>query len=81
MKFDENSDLSMTNLGRIDMTKLDRIKVEESFPISEQGYTVGKLLDDMECQIPLDMGVSKLFMSKTHFLRSKSLHSLPKYAS
>ena len=36
-KFDENSDLSTTCLGRIDMTKASKIKVEEKFPISEQG--------------------------------------------
>ena len=41
--FDENSDLSTTYLGRVDMTKNSKIKVEESFPISEQGYTLGKL--------------------------------------
>ena len=43
--------MSTTYLGMINMTRLDRIKVEEKFPISEQGYTVGKLLDNMECQI------------------------------
>ena len=80
-KFDENSDLSTVYLGRIDMTRLDKMKKEERCPISEQGYTVGKLLDGMECQILLDMGVSKSFMSKTHYLRCKSLHSLPKFAS
>ena len=32
-RFDENSDLSRTYLGRIDTTKV-RIKVEERFPIS-----------------------------------------------
>ena len=36
-KFDKNSDLSITYLGRIDMTKVSKIKVEEKFPISEQG--------------------------------------------
>ena len=44
-KFDENSDLSTMYLGRIYMNRLDKIKAEERFPISEQGYTVGKLLD------------------------------------
>ena len=43
-KFDENSDLSTTYLGRIGMTRSDKIKEEERFPISEQGYMVGKLL-------------------------------------
>ena len=54
--FDENSDLSITYLGRIDMTRLDKIKAKEKFPISEQGYTVGKLLDGTECKILVDMG-------------------------
>ena len=80
-KFDENSDLSTTYLGRIDMSRLDKMKAEERFPISEKGYTVGKLLDSMECQILLDTGVSKLFLSKTHYLRCKSLHPLPHFAS
>ena len=31
--------------------RASKIKAEERFPISEQGYTVGKLLDDIECQI------------------------------
>ena len=79
-KFDENSDLSSTYLDRIDMSRLDKIK-EEKFPISEEGYTVGKLLDGMECQILLDTGASKSFMSKSHCFRCKYLHSLPKFAS
>ena len=80
-RFDENSDLSTTYLGRVDMTRASKIKAEETFPISEQGYTVGKLLDGTECQILLDTGASKSFMSKSHYLHCKSLHSLPKFAS
>ena len=57
------------------------MKVEERFQISEQGYTVGKLLDSMECQILLDTGASKSFMSKSHYMHYKSLHLLPKFAS
>ena len=68
------------HLGRIDMTRLDKIKTEERFLIWEQGYTVGKLLDGTECQIILDKGASKSFMSKIHYLRCKSLHSVPKFA-
>ena len=63
------------------MTRASEIKAEEMFPISEQGYMVEKLLDDMECQILLVMGASKSFLSKSHYLRCKSLHSLPKFAS
>ena len=36
-RFDENVDLSTTYLGRIDMKREEVMKVEESFPISEQG--------------------------------------------
>ena len=71
--FDQNSDWSTTYLGRIDMNRLNRIKAKEKFPISEQGYPVGKLLDGMECQILLDMGASKSFMSKSHYVWCKSL--------
>ena len=73
-RFDENSDLSTTYLGRLDMTRPSKIKAEETFPISEPGYTVGKLLDGSECQILLDTGASKSFMSKSHYLHCKSLH-------
>ena len=34
MRFDENSDLSTTYLGKSDKTRNDKLKVEESFPIS-----------------------------------------------
>ena len=80
-RFDENSDLSTTYLGRVCKTRASKIKVEETFPISEQGYTVGKLLDGTECQTLLDTAASKSFMSKSHYLHCKSLHSLPKCAS
>ena len=46
----------MIFLGRIDMTKTSKIKGEENFPITEQGYTVGKMLDATECQLLLDTG-------------------------
>ena len=49
--------------------------------MSEQGYTTGKLLDGTECQILLDTGASKPFMSKSHYLPCKSLQSLPKFIS
>ena len=52
----------------------------ESFPISQQGYTLGKLLDRTECRLLLDIGASKSFMSKSYYNHCKSLHSLPKFA-
>ena len=42
-RFDENSDLSTTYLGRSSMARNDKMVVEERFSITEQGYTVGKL--------------------------------------
>ena len=78
-RFDENSNLNTTYLGKTDRSKNNNIKAEESFPISEQGYTMGKPLDGTECQILLDTVASKSFMS--HHLHCKSLHSLPKFAS
>ena len=80
-RFDENSDLSTVFLGKADKSKNNKIKVEDSFPTSEQGYTMGKLLDGMECQILLDTGTSESSMSKSYYLHFKSLHSLPKFAS
>ena len=45
-RFDENSDISTTYLGQIEQKgSQNKLKVEESFPISESGYTTGKLLD------------------------------------
>ena len=47
-RFDENSDLSITYLGKLERSKNDKLKTEEFFPISEQRYTLGKLLDGTE---------------------------------
>ena len=80
-RFDENVDLSMTYLGRIDMKREEVMKAEESFPISEQGFVMGKLMNGKECQILLDTGASKLYMSKSYYLRCNSLHNLPNFAS
>ena len=49
-RFDENSYLSTTYLGKSDKTRNDKLKAEESFPITEHGYLLGKLLDGTECQ-------------------------------
>ena len=57
------------------------MKVEESFPISEQGFVIGKVLNGEECQILLDTGASKSYTSKSYYLRCKVLHNLPKFAS
>ena len=67
-KFNENLDLSMTYLGQTKMTRDTKIKAEEKFPITGQGFASGKLLDGTECQILLDMGATKSYMSKSYYL-------------
>ena len=80
-RFNKNSDLCMTYLGRSDKAQNDKLRAEESFPISEHWYTSGKLLDGTECQLLLDTDASKSFMSKSFYMQCKSLHPLPKLAS
>ena len=80
-KFNENSDLSITYLGQTKMTRDTKIKAEERFPITGQGFTSGKLLDGMECQILLDTGATKSYMSKSYYLWCKTLLALPKFSS
>ena len=46
-----------------------------------QGFASGKLLDDTECQILLDTGATKSYMSKSYYLQCKTLHALPKFSS
>ena len=67
-KFIKNSDLRRTYLGQTEMTRDTKIKAEEGFPITGQGFALGKLLDGMECQILLDTGATKSYMSKSYYL-------------
>ena len=81
-RFDENSDISTTYLGKIENKEgQDKLKAEESFPISENGYTLGRLLDGTKCQLLLDTGTSMSFMSKSFYMQYKSLHTFPKFAT
>ena len=76
-RFDESSDLSTTYLGKTTVTRDTKIRVEEKFPISGQDYTLGKLMDGMDCQILLDTGASKTYMSKWFYLRCKTCMHYP----
>ena len=54
-KFDENSDISMIYLGKIGQEESQsKIKAEESFPISENGYTLGRLLDGTKMSLTVE---------------------------
>ena len=79
--FDESTNLSTTYLGKSDVTREQAIKAQERFPISGQGYTNGKLLDQTECGILIDTGASKSYMSNSYYMGCKSLHVLSKFAS
>ena len=57
------------------------VKAEESFPITARGYTKGQLLDGTDCEILIDTGMSKSYMSKSYFLQCKNLHAMPKFTS
>ena len=81
-RFDKNSNITTTYLGRVEHRESqDKLKAEVSFPISENGYTLGRLLDGTKCQLLLDMGTSKFFMSKLFYMHCKSQHTLPKFAT
>ena len=80
-RFDEDTDLNTTYIGQMDMTRDMEVKAKENFPIKVLGYTKGKLLEGTECGILVDTGMSKYYMSKSYFMRCKSLHSLPKSTS
>ena len=79
-RFNENSDISTTYLGKTENNK-DKLKAEESFPISENGYNLGRLLDGTKCQLLLDTSGSKSFMLKSFYMQCKSPHTVPKFAS
>ena len=78
-RFNENSDLRTPYVGKTNMTQDKDLMVEQKFSISKSGYTLGQLMDGMECQILLDTGASKSFMSKSYYLYCKALHPLPKF--
>ena len=79
--FNENSDLSTTYLGQTKMERDTKVKAEERLPITGQGFASGKLLDSTECQILLDTGATKSYMSNSYYLQCKDLHALPKFSS
>ena len=68
-RFGENSDIGTTYLGKIkNRGNQDKLKAEESIPRSDSGYTLGRLLDGTKCQLLLDTGVNKSFMSKSFYM-------------
>ena len=80
-RFDEDTDISTTYLGQVNMTRDIEVKAEESFLITVRGFTRGQLLGGTDCEILNYTGASKSYMSKSYFLRCESLHAMPKFTS
>ena len=64
-KFDEDTDISTTYLGQVNMRRNTEVKAEENFPMTARGYTRGQLLDGTDCEVLIDTGASKSYMSKS----------------
>ena len=67
-RFDEDTDLSTTYLGQIDMSRKTGVKAEESFAMNAVLHTRGELLDGTECKILIDTGTKKSYMSKSFYM-------------
>ena len=80
-RFDEDTDLSTTYLGQVNMSRDTEVKAEENFSITARGYNRGELLDGTDCEILVDTGTSKSYISKSYFKQCKSLHTIPKFTS
>ena len=80
-RFDEDTDLSTIYLGQVDMSRMTEVKAEESFAMNAAGHTRGELLDGTECEILIDTGASKSYMSKSYYMQCRSLHAMPKFTS
>ena len=80
-RFDEDMDLSTTYLGQVDMSRKTEVKAEESFTMNAAGHTRGELIDGTECEILIDTGMSKSYMSKSYYMKCRSLHEMPKFTS
>ena len=79
--FDEDTDLSTTYLGQVDMSRKTEERAGESFAMNAAGHMRGELLDGTECEILIDTGMSKSYMSKSYYMKCKSLHAMPKFTS
>ena len=57
-RFDEDTNLSTTYLGQVNMARDTEVKAEESLPMTASGYVKGQLLDGTNCEILIDTGAS-----------------------
>ena len=62
-RFDEDTDLSTTYLGQVDMSRKTEVKAEISFAMNAAGHTRGELLNGTECEMLIDTDMSKSYMA------------------
>ena len=63
------------------MLRKTDVRAEESFAMNTAGHTKGELLDGTECEILIDTGASKSYMSKSYYMHCRSLYVMPKFTS
>ena len=80
-RFDEDVDLSTTYLGQVVVSRKTEVKAEESFAMNAAGHTRGELLHGTECEVLINTGASKSYMSKSYYICCRSLHMMPKFTS
>ena len=80
-RFDEDTGLSTTYFGQIEMSRKTEVRAEESFVMNAAGHTRGELLDGTEFEIIIDTGASKSYMSTSYYMHCRSLHAMPKFTS
>ena len=79
-RFDENSDLSTTCLGRVNTTRASKVKAEETFTISEQGYKVENYWMDQNVryywiqELANHLCLNHTICIVNHFIFYQSLH-------
>ena len=54
------------------MSRKTEVKAEESVAMNAAGHTRGELLDGTECEILIDTGASKSYMSKSYYMQCKA---------
>ena len=83
---DDSTDVATTYLGKRNSCPADKPRAE-AFPIMFNAHAIGQVVPQQKgashipCDVLFDTGASKSYMSKLFYLRSKSLHNLPKFMS
>ena len=78
-RFDEYTDLSMTYLGKERSNKKKCNKSRRKFSNFRTRVYSRILADRTNCNILIDTGASQSYMSKSFYMQSKILHTLPTF--